>query len=246
MEVLEELYQSYSDAASHMRLPQTLDEANASVMKRDYFLQEILQFTKPQGRLLDVGCGWGAFLLNARDRGFEPAGMELTRPGVAYANEVLGIPVVNTQFIDTPFAPESAAVITMLHVLEHLPYPKQALEKVQRTLKSGGLFCGIVPNIASFCADTQGEGWQWLDATYHYVHYTPATLRKHLEAVGLKVERMYTDYGDYARQNVRKVAEGVHPELKDDHAYDLWLDKIHAEGRGEEIRFFARKPGAKS
>ncbi|MBI5388565.1 MAG: FkbM family methyltransferase [Verrucomicrobia bacterium] len=241
-EILEEIYQTYADDGSHMALPKTLEQAAASNLMRDYFLKEILQFTRPTGRILDVGCGWGAFLLNARAHGFEPSGLELTRKAVRYANDELRIPVVNTQFLDTPYDAASLQVVTMNHVLEHLPQPREALDKVFRTLKPGGLFCGIVPNVDSFCSTTEREQWFWLDPNYHYVHYSPATLRKHLEAAGFKVERLYTTKGDYGLQQIRDAAVAVHPELRDEAAFSAWLQRIEADGHGEEIRFFARKP----
>ncbi len=241
-EILEQIYQTYADDGSHMALPKNRAQADASELKRDYFLKEILVFTQPVGRLLDVGCGWGAFLLNARNHGFEPLGLELTRKAVCYANDELGIPVVNTQFLDTPYDPKSLQVVTMNHVLEHLPQPREAVAKVFRTLKPGGLFCGIVPNVDSFCSVIQREQWFWLDPNYHYVHYSPATLRRHLEAAGFKIERIYTAKGDYCPDRLHAAACSVSPELSDAVAFDSWLQKNDAEGHGEEIRFFARRP----
>jgi len=63
-----------------------------SCLGRDYFQQEILQFIEPGGGWLDVGCGWGGFLLNARAKGFTPRGIELTRKCVEYANTNLAFP----------------------------------------------------------------------------------------------------------------------------------------------------------
>src|SRR5204863_410997 len=89
----------------------------------------------------------------------------------------------------------------------------------------------------------QGEQWFWLDPNYHYVHYSPATLRKHLEDAGFKVERIYTKRGDYSIKQLREAAEQVHPELRgNDAAFAAWERHNEEKGRGEEIRFFARKP----
>ena len=241
-QILEQIYQTYADEGSHMRLPKSLDEARSSGLKRDYFLQEILQFTTAEGRLLDVGCGWGAFLLNGREHGFEPAGVELTRKAVQYASNQLHIPVVNTQFLDTPYEPDSFQVVTMNHVLEHLTDPRAALEKIYRILKPDGLFCGIVPNIDSFCANALGEKWYWLDPNYHYVHYAPATLQKHLKAAGFQVERLYTVTGDYGTDPIREAAVKLDPELVETSRFADWLKKVELAGQGEELRFFARKP----
>ncbi|MBI1178019.1 glycosyltransferase [bacterium] len=241
-EQMEKLYQTYADDGSHMALPKSKDAAAASCLKRDYFFQEILGINQKRGRILDIGCGWGAFLLNARDHGFQPAGMELTRKAVHYANDELQIPVVNTQFLDTPYEENSHQVITMLHVLEHLPQPREAIAKVFLTLQPGGLFCGIVPNFASYCSRHAGDRWYWLDPNYHYVHYTPETLRRHLEAAGFVVERIYTALGDYGMRMHREVADRVDASLRNDASHQQLVDQLAQNGQGEEIRFFARKP----
>ena len=241
-DAMRKLYQSYAEAGSQMELPKTLAAAAQSPMKRDYFLEEILQFTPATGNFLDVGCGWGAFLLNARSRGFSPRGIELTRKCVGYANEQLKIPVVDTQLDEIEIAPSSLQVVTMNHVFEHLPEPRAALKKITAALKPGGLFCGIVPNFASVCSGLLGDKWYWLDPNYHYQHFTPATLRHFLEAAGLVVERIYTATGDYGAPAVQAACRQGDERFADDDYFAAELKRFEAEGRGEEIRFFARKP----
>ncbi len=243
-DAMRRLYQSYADGGSHMALPKDVAEAERSGLARDYFLKEILEFTEAGGRFLDVGCGWGAFLLNARKKGFAPQGIELTRKCVQYANERLQIPVVDTQLIETDLPKTSLRVVTMNHVLEHLPEPRAALVKVWESLEAGGMFCGIVPNFASACSTTLGDHWYWLDPQYHYTHFTPATLRKLLESAGFQVERIYTATGDYGAENVQKACATADPKLADTQYFQQELKRIEREGRGEEIRFFARKPPA--
>lgn len=241
-EAMEQLYQSYEDGESHLKIPETDELINTSGLRRDYFLKEILNFISAHGVLLDVGCGWGAFLDNARFKGFTPRGIELTKKGVNFANKYLGINVTSNQFVDTPFDSDSLAVVTMLHVLEHLPEPSIALHKIFDILEPGGMFCGIVPNFASFCSNTDGEKWYWLDPDYHYVHYTSETLRHHLESTGFVIERFYTVCGDYGTTPIRTIAEKNGITFVSDTAFNDWLKEIEAEGKGEEIRFFARKP----
>jgi FkbM family methyltransferase len=241
-EAMRQLYQSYADGGSHMALPASVADAERSGLARDYFLREILEFTEAKGGLLDVGCGWGGFLLNARKRGFRPQGIELTRKCVRYANEQLGIPVMDTVLDAAEIAPGSLRVVTMNHVLEHLPAPAGALAKVFASLEPGGMYCGIVPNFASACSTSQGDNWFWLDPQYHYTHFTPLTLRRLLEKAGFVVQRLYTATGDYGAENVRKACLAHDPKLADHDYFAAELKRYEADGRGEEIRFFARKP----
>lgn len=238
-EEMYKLYQSYAKEDSHMALPKNNEQIKLSPLRRDYFLSEIIKFTKPTGVLLDVGCGWGGFLDNARDKGFIPVGIEMTKDCVDFANDVLKIKVTNEQFEDTPFDDNSISVISMNHVLEHLPYPLKVLRKMSRILKRGGLFAGMVPNFNSYVSNTLKDNWYWLDPNYHYVHYTPQTLQRQLEKVGFVVEKLYTATGDYGRDNVTKI-------LMKDGNVDVnnvlsELNKIEEMGMGEEIRFIARK-----
>jgi 2-polyprenyl-3-methyl-5-hydroxy-6-metoxy-1,4-benzoquinol methylase/glycosyltransferase involved in cell wall biosynthesis len=237
-EIMYQIYQSYADKGSHMALPDTNEEIKKSGLRREYWLKEILEFTKPNGFLLDIGCGWGAFLDNARDNGFTPQGIEMTKKCVNYANNKLKIKVTNDQFEDTPFQENSINVVTMNHVFEHLPSPLAALKKIHTILVDDGLFCGIVPNIESFVSKNLTENWFWLDPNYHYVHYSPSTLKKHFENNGFLIERIYTTSGDYGKQNVlNEIKKNCNVQ---DEA-EIMLDQIENDLMGEEIRFIARK-----
>lgn len=235
------LYQHYAHEGSHMRLPKTSEEIATSGLRRTEFVAEALEFITPGGLWLDVGCGWGAMLDHVRERGFIPRGIELTRPCVDFATMILGIPVSNSDLLESNIPPESCSVISMVHVLEHLTQPAEALRKVHATLTDGGLYCGIVPNFDSLCSELLMEGWAWLDPHYHYVHYTPSTLRAHLQAAGFDVLRIYTATGDYGADVVLGYIKSVVHQLPESVRYEDLLRAVEADGRGEEIRFFARK-----
>lgn len=241
-EAMHKLYQSYAHERSHMALPKSLNEAEQSPLNRDYFLNEIVQFTPQEGEFLDVGCGWGAFLLKARAKGFRPRGIELTGACIEYANKELGIPVVDVQLENAEITTGSLKVVTMNHVLEHLPGLRNSLKKTFDSLEPGGMFCGVVPNFASFCSETLKEKWYWLDPNYHYQHFTPATLAKILANAGFIVEKIYTTTGDYGPDAVRKACQEQNPKMADDSFFATELARYESDGRGEEIRFFARKP----
>ncbi|MCL4538604.1 MAG: glycoside hydrolase family 99-like domain-containing protein [Bacteroidetes bacterium] len=235
------LYQQYADEGSHLSLPRTSEEVKASGLRRNNFMNEVISLTKSRGTLLDVGCAWGAFLDNARLNGFKPRGVEITRRTAEFASDTLGLDVTSGQFLDTTFGQNSVAVVTMIHSLEHLPQPKKSIAKVFEILEPGGLFAGIVPNIESFCSAQLQEDWEWLQPMYHYVHYSPATLRKHLERAGFIVERVSTFAGDYDRQRVEKAIRDTYHLSSDGEVVEL-LKAIEKKGFGEEIWYFARKP----
>lgn len=244
-EAMELLYQSYNTDAPQMFLPKDQHEIKNSLLRRDYWIKEILQFTKPEGNILDIGCGWGAFLDNAHTHGFTPRGIEITKKGADFAKTKLHINATSNQFLDTPLKKESFNVITLNHVLEHLPEPKMVLEKIFDLLIPGGLFCGIVPNIESLCSFFMGDSWEWLDPFYHYVHYSPATVKKHLEDAGFMIERIYTASGDYNRTELANVLKKYYRPANHGMILEI-IKKIELNGQGEEIRFIVRKPEVKA
>lgn len=235
------LYQAYADDGSHMALPTSIGAAKKSGMRREGFVLEAIDYTKGYGSWLDIGCGWGALLDCARDKGFTPLGIELTRKCVDYAALQLRIPCSNSDIVEASIPANSLSVVSMAHVLEHLPEPKKALEKIYSILEPGGLFCGIVPNFASFCSTAKGEKWFWLDPHYHYVHYTIETLEARLKEIGFSVVKTYTVTGDYNYENVTKCLQKVAPEIATFEDARKVIEVIERDGRGEELRFFARK-----
>lgn len=235
------IYQSYAHETSHMRLPDTMEDAKKSGLNRKYFVDEVIGFVKNEKHIwLDIGCGWGALLNYTRELGFEPKGIELTISSVDFANMQLNIPVSNAQFSDSRITEQSCSVISMVHVLEHIPNPKETIQKIYKSLELGGIFCGIVPNIESFCSEKLKEKWVWLDPTHHYVHYSPVTLKQKLEEAGFIVEKMYTSVGDYDYNTFVECLQDEYSLTR----YDDVLSKVkemEINGKGEEIRFFARK-----
>jgi len=197
-ETLYEIYQVYANDTSHMRLPVTIMEAKKHGLRREYFVNEAVSFLKKnEGIWLDIGCGWGALLLYVQELGFSPKGIEITKNCLDFATMQLDIPVSNTEFTDSSLAENSCRIISLVHVLEHLPNPKETLTKIFRCLEPGGIFCGIVPNIESLCSEVLREDWVWLDPTHHYVHYSRQSLKEKLMQTGFVIEKMYTSVGDY-------------------------------------------------
>jgi len=99
------------------------------------------------GRLLDVGCQFGAFLQMAQKAGYEVAGIEVSRQQAAYAAERTGGPVYDQPLEDLDLPPESLDVVTYLDVIEHLEDPMGQLREAFRLLKPGGWIAARVPNL---------------------------------------------------------------------------------------------------
>ena len=114
----------------------------------------------PRGRLLDVGCGHGVLLAEARARGYEVLGLELAAGAVHHARDALGLPVLDVALED--FAPEAGErfdVIVLADVLEHLADPVEAIDVCCGLLADGGVLCVVTPDPSSPAARLAGRRW---------------------------------------------------------------------------------------
>jgi SAM-dependent methyltransferase len=90
------------------------------------------------GRLLDIGCAGGTFLLEARAAGFTVAGLELNTAQATAARE-RGLEVLNGRIEDAPIRWGPFDIVTLLDCLEHIPAPLEALRKVAGWVVPGGV-----------------------------------------------------------------------------------------------------------
>jgi len=234
-------YQDYGDDGSHMAWP-GIDKVNDSALRRYDFIRDLKERgVGPElghGGALDVGCGWGAFMLTLRDEGMDVSGIEICRKMAFRGRESLGLKISTDPIEDCPET--GFDVISMMHVFEHMPKPLEALNQVIRRLRPGGWFIGIVPNFESYCSKTLGKDWYWLDANYHYVHYTKDTLEAALGMAGFGRMSFWTSIGDYTRSEVSRVVASVNPDVKPEAVVDF-VNQLEVRGLGEELRFVAQK-----
>jgi 2-polyprenyl-3-methyl-5-hydroxy-6-metoxy-1,4-benzoquinol methylase len=156
-----------------------------------------LEALTPGRDLLDVGSHAGFFLRRARARGWNVRGVEPSEVTAAIARELVGLDVVTGTLDSSAIAPESADVVTMVDVFEHVPNPQEALAAVKRVLRPGGLVFVKVPNVRYVQAKARLLGrlpgrlaedlW---DAREHLVYYSAETLTRALRDAGFEVERL--------------------------------------------------------
>jgi SAM-dependent methyltransferase len=139
------------------------------------------------GELLDVGCGHGLLLDEARRRGWSVTGLELSQAAAGYARGVLELDVREERVEE--LATEQGAdgrfqVIVLADVIEHLDDPLGALDACERLLAPGGALCVVTPDPASRTARIAGSRW-WAYIPAHTFLFPRGTLRELLEARGL-------------------------------------------------------------
>jgi 2-polyprenyl-3-methyl-5-hydroxy-6-metoxy-1,4-benzoquinol methylase len=147
-----------------------------------------LECFRREGRLLDVGCGLGLFLVALDPQRWDRHGLEAMPAAYREAVSRLGADrIVMAELTAAEFPPEHFDVITFWDVLEHLPDPVAALRQAFRFLRPGGLLLLRLPNFAGYTARRFGEDWYELALPYHLYHFTPASLTHLLEASGFRV-----------------------------------------------------------
>lgn len=135
-------------------------------------------------RLLDFGCGAGGFLLAAREAGFEPHGLELSRGLARHVEQVHGIPIFQGLVTDPAFAGERFHVILTSQVFEHLLDPRETLQALRRHLVAPGLLLIEVPNLRDV-RERLHRGRLMDDS--HLFYFSAASLSRMLETGGFQV-----------------------------------------------------------
>lgn len=134
----------------------------------------------------------------AHKEGFAPYGTDVSPFAIEHIRNTYGFPAFVGFLSDIKFDREMFDVITMHHVLEHIPDPIHFLsQEIRPLLKKDGLLVVEVPNFGSFESRINGEAWEDLKPWEHLNQFTPKTLRRCLQKTGFRVEAMIT-YTPYA------------------------------------------------
>jgi 2-polyprenyl-3-methyl-5-hydroxy-6-metoxy-1,4-benzoquinol methylase len=163
----------------------------------------------PRGRLLDVGCGPGLLLDEARHRGYETLGLELSRASAEHARTALGLDVRELALEDFADEGDGFDVVVLADVIEHLDDPVDGIARCAALLKPGGVLCVVTPDPSSATARAAGKRW-WGYVPAHTCLLPRATLRELLAAAGLVVS---TDVPFVRTFTARRWVEGLAERL---------------------------------
>lgn len=179
-------YDAYTEAHGMSDLDSEIEAARRNGEFRHIKISE-------GARILDVGCGGGAFLRVASAMGATVQGVEPSEHGVATARQA-GIPVFHGMLDEyvASGASREFDIITSNHVVEHHEDPVALLRDMASLLAPGGYIWFGVPNVESRTARTLKERWHANDLPYHLMHFTPRSAKTAVEKAGLRVRRQYT------------------------------------------------------
>ena len=184
VERLEEDYVAMDD-------PDYVREEKGRRQQARIILSKILR-QKAMGKMLDVGCGPGLFLDEAKKMGWVVKGVDLSFWAVKHAKANFGIDVFQGTLTMAAFPDKSFDVVIMNDVIEHLTDPKSVLKEVRRIMKNDGAVFVSTPDIDSFWSRLLRARW-WGINKYHLFYFSKKTLEKMFAECGLKSLR-YTSY----------------------------------------------------
>jgi SAM-dependent methyltransferase len=218
-----EIKRGYADMVD----PDYVREEKGRTEQARLVLSRIMKF-KSRGRLLDMGCGPGFFLAEARRQGWETAGVDLSAWAKEYCREHYGIDVKQGTLEEAAWPDQSFDVVVMNDVLEHLTDPRKTLREVRRILKNDGILYISTPDIGSFFSRALGARW-WGINKYHLFYFSRRTLERLFDAVGLK--RLH--YSSYPRVfSVNYWARRLEPYPPFVHKAFRWATRFNGSGEG--------------
>jgi SAM-dependent methyltransferase len=139
------------------------------------------------GTLIDVGCGLGALLAQARACGWKAIGFDPSPSAVAEAR-AQGLDARESAWPPSDLPDESADAVVFINVLDHLLNPFAALQEARRVLRAGGLVYVRVPNVPLHMTVSRVLSMIGVeDVTVMHLHgFGPRALRHHLLRLGFR------------------------------------------------------------
>lgn len=209
---------------------------------------------RERGRILDIGCGNGAFLARMKDLGWDTVGHEMDAVAARFARETFGLTVQEGPLSSVGLAPASFDTITLSHVIEHVHEPAELVEQCLELLKPNGKLIVLTPNTNGFGHRHFAAAWRGLEPPRHLQCFNPATLRACIARTGMCIDRISTPSRMmraiwYASRLIQRVDRG--DKLSND-AFDYlaaygmqFIESVachFANEAGEEIMLIATKP----
>lgn len=139
-----------------------------------------------KGSILDIGCGTGELLSYFKNENWKTTGIEPNENARNIAISENGIDVLNEDKLST-LPSNSFDVVSMWHVLEHVPDLNKRISEVSNLIKDDGTMIFALPNLNSPDAKKYGKHWSALDVPRHLYHFTQSSFEKLITKHGLKL-----------------------------------------------------------
>ncbi len=199
----------------------------------------------PGGRLLDVGCGNGRYLSTMRSLGWQVQGVELSDEGVRVCR-LADLPVHHGDLASASFPDAAFDLVTVRHVIEHIPTPHAFMQELARVLKPGGLLVVETPNVEALGRDWFGANWYANDVPRHLILFSPRSLMLLAGRYGLTTAQVEMETSQKIVLNSIDYAVGNHGRPSRKIAWRRLLARLYVKaarrrGSGDILRISMRK-----
>lgn len=140
-------------------------------------LRAIHEF-KPEGRVLDVGCGPGFFMEVAEQKGYDVWGLDPSTYIVCLAQEKFGSRIREGTIETAGFEKQSFDIIVAFDTFEHIYEPLKFLDVTRELLAPQGILVITTPNAKSLLGRVSGRRWVSFKIPEHVFYWSPSTIAK--------------------------------------------------------------------
>lgn len=144
----------------------------------------------PNGRVLDVGCGNGEYLLRQKSIGWQCFGVDFNPNSVQLCRS-RDLDVRQGALLDAEYENDFFDLITAHHFIEHVPNPIDVMAEMTRILKPGGRLLLRTPNNAALGRRWFGDHWYANDVPAHVTLFSERSLELLASSQGLQLEKRY-------------------------------------------------------
>jgi len=130
---------------------------------------------RKNNKMLDVGCGPGLFLIEAKKRGWEVYGTEFTDKQLVYLKDK-GINTLKGKLTNNSFEDGLFDVIISSEVIEHINNPVEEMQQFHRLLRKGGVVYITTPNFNALERYLLKGDYEIIEYPEHLSYYTPTTI----------------------------------------------------------------------
>lgn len=181
-------YYESDDYISHTSNKRTVFEKLYHIV-REFAIRskiDLINTSQKKGTLLDIGTGTGDFLLSAKEDGWQVIGVEPNTD----ARQLAIAKNLNVQVNSYDVPDNSVDLVSMWHVLEHVPNYDLQIKELSRILKPSGTIIIAVPNYKSFDAQYYKQFWAAYDVPRHFWHFSQKSISNIFSAHNFEVKKV--------------------------------------------------------
>lgn len=180
---------------------------------------ELLDYFEPYRKtnnLIDIGCGMGYFLVEAKKRGWNVFGTEFTDTAIKICNQK-DISMKKGVFNPKNYKTNAFDIITSFEVIEHINNPLFEVANYYEALRKSGILYITTPNFNSLLRYRMQENYNVITYPEHLSYYTPKTInnlltltgfkKSFLKSTGLSITRLRTSQGKSNQKYISKSSD---------------------------------------